>query len=180
MDLFELDNFKIKPTPQALTIGAFKALWDRDKSKGKKRAIEEFAYVYFVADYKSVYSSYAKGEKEGEVIKDIITIPNWKPDKLVAEAIERYEELQQTPSMRLLQSVRNSIRKLEEYFDEVDLLEEDEKGKLKHDVTKLTRAINDASKMTESLKNLEDRVKKEQTEEGALRAGRVKGAFEDS
>lgn len=179
MDLLQLDNFKLTIRPEALTIGAFKSLWDRDKTKSKKKAIEELSYVYYTADYKSVYSSYSKGEKEREIVNDVITIPNWKPDAQVAEAIEKYQELQMTPSMRLLEGVRQAIRKIEEYFEEVDLLEEDEKGKLKHDVAKLTRTIESAGKMTESLKTLEDRVKKEQSEEGALRAGRVKGAFED-
>lgn len=179
MDLFQLDNFKLTISPEALSIGAFKALWDRDKSKNKNKAIQELSYIYFTSDYKSVYSSYTKGEKETEIIKDVITIPNWKPDELVVKAIERYEELQKTPSMRLLEGVRQAIRKMIEYFEDVDLLEEDEKGKLKHDVSKVVRAIESSGKITESLKALEDRVKKEQSEEGALRAGRSKGAFED-
>jgi hypothetical protein len=179
MNLFEVDNNVVSFAPEALTIKAFKALWDRDKSKNKKRAVEELSFVFFMCDFNSVYSTFPNGEKEELIKEDIITIKDWKQDKKVEEAIEKFKSLQETISMKLLASARLALGKLEEYFEEVDLLEEDDKGKLKHDVTKLTRAIESAGKLNKALKELEDSVKKEQSEAGALRGGGTKSAFED-
>ena len=179
MNLFEIDNHVVTFSPEALTIAPFKALWTRDKSKNKKRAIEELSFVFFMCDFNSVYSTFGDGEKVKLITEDVITIKDWTPDSKVQEAIDKFKELQTTPSMKLLSSAQKALTKLEEYFEEVDLLEEDEKGKLKHDVTKLTRAIESAGKLNDSIKKLQDAVKKEQADGGALRGGGEIGGFED-
>jgi len=41
MNIFQIENNIVVPTPQALLIKDFKTIWDRDKSKKKEQAIKE-------------------------------------------------------------------------------------------------------------------------------------------
>ena len=79
MNLFTVENQRVTASPEALTIKEFKALWDRDSSKHKETAIEEFAYVFFMSDYKSVYMAYDTAAREQKIIGDVITKKSWKP-----------------------------------------------------------------------------------------------------
>ena len=42
MNLLYIDGPIVKPTPEALQIDVFKAIWDRDESKRKEQALAEF------------------------------------------------------------------------------------------------------------------------------------------
>ena len=180
MELFELKEYNLTYSPQALALEPFKKLWDRDKSKDKQIAIAELSFIYFFADYKSDFSDILDEHKRAEEILDAISLPKgWKPDAAVYAAIKFYQDRSYTVTMRMLESAHKAINKLNKYFDNVNPLEKDSQGKLVHDAKKLVDTIGNLGKVVDGLKELEDRVKKEKEKKGRLRAGREKGLFED-
>lgn len=127
MNLFTLDNGRVKFSPEALTIKEFKEIWNKDSSKTKEQATEELAYVFYMSDYKSPYLSYDLSAREYKIITDVITKKGWKADDRIKAAITKYEELQNTPSMGLLKDAETALDKIRYYFKNVDVTE-DENG----------------------------------------------------
>lgn len=124
MNLFTLDNGRVKLSTEALTIGEFKKIWERDKSKGKESATEEMAYVFYMTDYKSPYLSYDMEARESKIVKDVITKKDWKPDDIISEARKKYGELQDTPSMGLLKDAEHALDQIRHYFRHVDVTQD--------------------------------------------------------
>lgn len=179
MNLFHLVNHQVYIEPIAYTLEPFAKIWNKDKAKDKERAIAELAYVYFMCDFKSDFNAIVDEEKRSEEVIKYLKLPkNYKPDNDIKLAIKFYDDRQKTVTMYLLEDVYKSIDKLRAYFREVDLMEYDKNSKPIHDVTKLTKSIESVAKIVDSLKVLEEKVKREKEESG-LRAGRKKGMYED-
>jgi len=180
MNLFQMDNHKVVIQPEAYTLIPFAKIWDRDKSKDKSTAAAELAFVYYMCDYKSDFDQIVDKEDRASEIAKYLKLPkNFEPDKDIFNAMEFYNQRQKTVTMFLLEDVYSSIDKLRVYFREVDLMEYDKNGKPVHDVMKLTRSIESVAKIVDSLRILEEKVKREKDETG-LRAGRSKGMYEDA
>lgn len=180
MNLFQLINHQVHIQPEAYVLEPFAVIWDRDKSKDKSRALAELAFIYFMTDYKSDFNAIVdKNERQKEISKYLRLGSDFDLDDKLRDAMMFYEIRQKTITMYLLEDVYKSIDKLREYFREVDLMLMDDNGKPVYDVTKLTRSIESVAKIVDSLKILEDKVKREMEESG-LRAGRKKGMFEDA
>lgn len=165
MNLFTLDNGRVKFSPEALTVKEFKTLWDRDQSKTKEYAVEELAYVFYITDYKSPYLSYDMDAREHKIKTDVITKKNWKPDEKIQEAIQKYSELQETPSMGLLKDAEVALDKIRYYFQHVDVVN-DEDGS----VTKtLISNVEKLGGVIKGLSMLRDLVDKEVSENKRVR-----------
>lgn len=167
MQLFNLDNNRVTFSPEALTIKAFKDLWDRDSSKHKEFATEELSYVFFMSDYKSVYLSYDAEARQQKIIRDVITKKNWQPDDKIKAAIQKYEELQYTPSMALLKDAESALDKIRWYFKNVDVTTD-----VEGTITKtLIANVEKLGGVIKGLSALRDLVDKEMSE-----AQRVRGS----
>lgn len=177
MKIFELVEDQPIITTEGIML--FKELYDRDKEKGKDRFFQEMQYVYFLTDYKSLYYSYPEETREQKVIEDFIKIKNWKPDNLVKAAVVKYNELQNTESLRFLQSARNAMNKLSEYWNTLDVNERNNKGDKVFKPTDVSRSIADSSKMIESLDKIIEKVRKEEDYMNRTRGGGEGGFFED-
>jgi|JI10StandDraft_1071094.scaffolds.fasta_scaffold70734_3 hypothetical protein len=160
MSIFQLENNVVKISPEVISIPEFKEIWDRDKSKEKGKAYKEIAYVYFMADYKSPYTAYPPGEREDKIKSDFIRDESWVRDDKVNAAIKKYEELQQTPTLRLLMSAKFAAEKLSEFFRTQD-----------PEHRNYTSNLEKLGKIIESLDKLEERVKKEETNQNRVRGG---------
>jgi hypothetical protein len=161
MKLFELVSNEPIVNVEALLIPQFKAIWDADKSKNKTTAHKELSYVYFSADFKSIYLSYDPSVRLERLNTDIMDNPVYKPSRFVVEAIKKYEELQNTPTMRFLQANRKAMESMESYFNSIDWEEETSKGQPKYKITEITRAVKEAGGIIDNINKLEDKVKKE-------------------
>ena len=180
MQLFELQNYQVIFSPEALTIIPFKALWDRDTDKDKTRAIQELGYIWFLNDYKSDFSDILDPiEKEKAVRSSCITIKDWQPDTLVQNAISFYKTRQETVASRMLEGALIYANKLDNWFREVDLFEDDAKGKPKFSPKMGNDMLKDLGKTIESLKQLQDVVRKEKDLNSKLRGNREKGMYVD-
>jgi len=178
--LFIFVNDRIVINPKTLFIPEFSDLYERDRSQGKKKAMKEFAYIYYMADYKSEYNSYGLN-KEKQIGIDIMQNRNYKPDPYVKRAIEKYEKLQETPSMQYLIAIRNRVQRVIRYLDNADIKDKgiDEKY-LNPFVTieKVTKVLNEMEGVIEKLEKWERKVFDEE-EEMQIRGGGILNAFEN-
>lgn len=179
MNLFQLSKNKVEVSPVALTIKEFKELWSRDKSKTKESATKEFSYIYFSTDWNSVYQNMPEEDRHETLKEDLDLGETWEPDHLLKVAIKKYEELQETPTMRYARSVRKAFWDMITYFEHINYAERDVKGQPVYKIQDVTKAMGDSGKLVESVKKLEAIVKKEQLESSRVRSGDELNPFED-
>lgn len=165
-------EFRAAPTAYVLQIEDFKYLVERDSTEDKVVAQKELAYIYHCINPLSSYSTF-KGDVRKKKVKEAIFGENteWVEDAYVRQAMETYEELSMTEAQKLLSSAKSSAKKLRQYFEEVDLTEEDDRGKLKWSAKDLINNLGKIGTVIEGLKDLEDQVEKEMMKEGQLRGG---------
>ena len=95
--------------PEILLVKEFKALLDRDKSKGKHRVTRELTYIWLAIDYKSIYSQYTELEKHEEALNDSELTEAEFNDPTFREACRKYRALQDSnKSIKLLNAARNA------------------------------------------------------------------------
>jgi hypothetical protein len=183
MELFEIKDDQVSFSPQALLLKPFKDLWDRDKKKNKPLANTELAAVYFFMDYKSDFSTMLNDEEKLELIKSVIVgMPtDWEPDNLFKEACKFYQTMQETHSTLLLIDAQYAIASVRKFLRSLDMEERDERDKPVHDIKKVIDSLGSINKVTESLMDLEQQVKKQiHNKEDTARGGKEKALFEDS
>ena len=171
MNLLTIEHNRVAVSPEALTIKAFKDIWERDNSRNKDVAVAELSFVFYTTDYKSVYLAYDADAREQKVIADVIFKKNWKPDTLVKEAQKKYAELQQTPSMALLKDAEIALDKIRYYFRNIDIVQ-DVDGSL---TKTLIANIEKLGGVIKGLNMLRELVDKEITENKRLRGAGTLG-----
>ena len=179
-DLFLMVDDRITINPKALLISDFNDIYIRDRSAGKRRALKEFAYIYYMADYQSEYNAYGLS-KETQLGIDIFMEHKYKPDLLVKKAIEKYEKLQETPSMQYLIAIRNRVQKIIQFLDGAEIKEKDSDGTYKNplmQIDKVTKVFNELENVIEKLEKWEKKVFDEE-EDMKIRGGGELNAFEN-
>jgi hypothetical protein len=181
MNLFEIKEDQVTVAPGALMLVPFAALWKRDKTKGKKKAMAELSAVYFYADYKSDFSEIMNPTEKLEHVRSfIIGMPeDWEPDEKFHAAVDFYKERQATVSTIILEDAKHAIAKISSFLRNVDLTELDENGKFVYDVKKVNDVIGGLPKTVETIASLERTVKKELQQKDSLRGGHEKALMED-
>lgn len=178
--LFATDaNLNLTISPEAYSLVPFKKLWDRDKSKDKKKAIKDLAYIYWDSDYRSfVHDITDSADKHAQILSMIDDTGDYAPDDLVKEAMEFYKK--DIPiSLGFLTDVKTAINELRRYFRELDLREIDDKGKPIHNANQVMNSIKSTGDLLENLEKLEIKVKKDLDMQNSVRGSKQKGLFED-
>ena len=172
MKLFDIKGNEVILNANILGIPPFIDLWTRDESQSKAKARKEISYVTFLCDntIDNPYRVHSEKEREGILRKDYIKDENWKPDKVVLAAIEKFKAFQDTPIARRVKAAKVASEKLDDYFRTVKITSDETAGKVLDNITKLKRAID-------TIDDLEDKLLKEQTESTA-RGGVEIGIFE--
>jgi hypothetical protein len=158
-----------------LLIPEFKKIWDRDTSKNKDKAIKEFAYIYFVGDYKSEYNIYGI-EKRSMVSREVMEDPGYVSDDLIEDAIKKYIKLQETSSMRYLRSIRDMVDSIIKFNDALKF--NDSSDTKNYNPSLATKALKDVGSIVEDLEKWEKKVYGEE-DQMAIRGGGKVGLFED-
>lgn len=182
--LFIIEGKAVMPNPETLLISPFKEIWERDKSKNKSKAMEEFAYIEFMSSIKksNPFRQYPQ-ERKHEIIKEaIITQPKWKPDKLVKEGIKKIEKFQKEASTTYsyYMAAKRAAEKMQDFFNNVDLTAVN--PKTLNPIYKprdITSALNDTEKVLSNLKALEKRVEEELYEKVRSRSNKEISPFAD-
>ena len=190
MQLFKEENFKVIVNTELRAIPEFKRLITRDKDRNKRQALKEFSYIYFVYDYKSPYSIYSEDERKVRVRKDLNFDEGWMADKDVQAATKKYVSFLDSPTIKTLTAIREGllsaakvINALRLRIDEA-LLQDDEEeptdiGAIVKSVTQLIDLSEKLPKAIDTISDLEEKVKKEQSNDSRIKGGGTKGMFEE-
>ena len=176
MRLLVYEGYNLTIDPMALALKPFKAIWVRDKTEKKERAISEIAYIYFMEDPRSDYQyiidrdERSKAIKEGEGLKS-----TWQPDGTVKEAMKLYASLKTTSALlledtrALVDGYRNKLRDLTSDMSELDV----------KDVKELGAIIKHVPSMVKDLDEAERALAKEIAQSDKVRGAQEKSIYED-
>ena len=179
MRLLTYEGYNLTIDPMLLTLKPFKALWVRDKTVKKERAISEIAYIYFMEDPRSDYQyivdrdERSKAIKEGEGLKS-----TWQPDGTVKEAMKLYASFK-TPSALLLEDTRIAVDKLRKLLRDIDLDATDDKGKPIYTLNIVTATIKQIPALIKDLDEAERALAKEIAQSDKVRGAQEKSIYED-
>lgn len=180
MRLFKFESYRVVISEEALALKPFKLIWNRDRSQSKDRAIQELGYIYFNCDPASDYQYLVDEEERSKAIIEGEGLPaNWKPDKLVVDAMKFYNSFKTTSAL-ILEDTRKVAENLRKALPTLDITEEDENGKPKYKVSDITKAIRELNVLVKELAETERVIAKEMAEvNGRVRGQRSKTIFED-
>lgn len=179
MRLLTYEGYNLTIDPMLLTLKPFKALWVRDKTEKKERAIQEIAFIYFMEDPRSDYQYITDREerekqiREGEGIK-----PTWKPDGTVQEAQKLYASFK-TPAALLLEDTRVAVDKLRQLLRNINLEETDDKGRPVYTLNVITSTIKQIPQLVKDLDEAERTLAKEIAQSDKVRGAAEKAIYED-
>lgn len=180
MKLLKYEGFKVTIAPEALALAPFKKLWNRDRSVSKDRAISEISYVYFMIDPRSDYQYLVDEEERSKAIIEGEGLPNnWKPDKVVTEAMQFYSRFKPTAAL-LLEDTRVAVEKLRKLLRDINLQDTDDKGRPLYTLNTITATIKQVPSLAKDLDEAERALSSEMRNEGKMRGQGEKTIFEDS
>jgi hypothetical protein len=173
MKLFKYEGYEVKVVPEALALKPFKKLWDRDKSKAKERAVNEFAFLYFYCDPRSDYQYITDDSSRLEEVKKGLGLPeDWKPDTALQAAIDLYSSFE-TASSALLKTALIGINKVQKKLSDFDLDTADLKS-----INTYMAILKMVPQVATMLKEAEDKLNQE-AEFGEARGQIEKAMFDD-
>lgn len=176
MRLFRYEGYTLSISEEALCLKPFRAIWMRDKTEKKERAIMELGYCYFMEDPRSDYQyitdpeERAKAIKEGEGLKE-----SWQPDGTVKGAQRLYASFKTTSAL-LLEDTRNMIdgyrmklRELTSNMTDLDVKEVKEVGAIIKQIPAMIKDLDEAEKA----------IAKEIAQSDKVRGAAEKAIYED-
>lgn len=179
MRLFKYEGYKLTVDPEALLLEPFKKIWKRDKSTTKDKAMQELGFIYFFCDIRSDYQYIVDSEQRTAQIKEGEGIPKeWKPDKVVLEAIEFYNSFK-TASALLLEDTRYAVDKLRKLLREIDLTARDDKDRPIYTLNTITSTIKQVPGLVKDLDEAERSIAKEIAQSDKVRGAMEKSIYED-
>lgn len=180
MKLLKYEGFKVTIAPEALALAPFKKLWNRDRSVSKDRAISEISYIYFMIDPRSDYQYLVDEEERSKAIIEGEGLPNnWKPDKVVTEAMQFYSRFKPTAAL-LLEDTRVAVEKLRKLLRDINLQDTDDKGRPLYTLNTITATIKQVPSLAKDLDEAERALSSEMRNEGKMRGQGEKTIFEDN
>ena len=179
MKLFKYEGYKITISEEALLLKPFKAIWKRDKSLNKEKALSELGFIYFFCDIRSDYQYIVDEEARMVSIKEGEGMPeDWTPDSVVLEAMQFYSTFKSTSAL-LLEDTRYAVDKLRKLLREIDLTQTDDKGKPIYTLNTITATIKQVPSLVKDLDDAEKAIAKESMVAGKMRGQGEKTIMED-
>lgn len=180
MKAFDIQGDKVTFTAEFLAVPEFNKIWNRDRTKGKGKAVKELSYITFLCDntVTNPYMGYSEDIREDVLKEDFIGEKEWKPDDIILKATDKFRSLLETTSSRLLKSSKIAADKLAVYFEQIDFTILDDNGKPVYSARELASNLSAVGNIIKSLRVLEEQVKKEQLDDNMARGGAEIGIFE--
>lgn len=186
IELIKVKDNYATPNPELRAIPVFRDIITRDRgSEGdhdgrkKLKASKEFAWIYFMYDPLSPYQALEEEERMEKVGDVIFEDKKYKPDSTLQDAVARYKEMVDSLPVKMLSAAREASQNLIKYLKNVDLTDEDEKGKPKHKVNDVIRALEKMGEVVDSLEKLEERVKRNKEKQQEARGGVVLNKYSE-
>lgn len=179
MKLFKYEGYKITISEEAFALKPFRQVWQRDRTVNKDKAIMELGYIYFMADPRSDYQIYVDEEQRAKEIKEGEGLDsNWKPDKIVEEAMSFYKKFQPISAL-LLEDTRAAVDKLRRKLRDIDLDAIDDKGKPIYTLNTITATIKLVPSLVKDLSEAEKAIAREIIQNDSVRGSQEKSMYED-
>ena len=179
MKLFKYEGYKITISEEALLLKPFKAIWKRDKSLNKEKALSELGFIYFFCDIRSDYQYIVDEEARMASIKEGEGMPeDWTPDSVILEAMQFYSTFKSTSAL-LLEDTRYAVDKLRKLLREIDLAQTDDKGKPIYTLNTITATIKQVPSLVKDLDEAERSIAKEIAQSDKVRGAQSKSIYED-
>ena len=179
MRLFRYEGYTLNISEEALALKPFRAIWVRDKTEKKERAIMELGWCYFMEDPRSDYQYITDEDERRKAIIEGEGMPSkWKPDKKMNEAIEYYRKFKSTSAL-LLEDTRIAVDKLRTLLRNIDLEQADSNGKPVYTLNTITSTIKQVPQLVKDLNEAEESINKEMKDTGKMRGQGEKTIFED-
>jgi hypothetical protein len=149
----------VEPSAYALTITEFYNIAHKKKMAD---AVKAFAYIYFMEDPRSTYSTYDPKTRNKEICKAVLKDEKWKPDEQVRKAMVAYVQ-HDTMAIATLKDARTSVNTIRKWLRKTadDIDKEDDNGRPLYDPAKHAKILTDLGKIMNGMKDLEEAVKKE-------------------
>jgi hypothetical protein len=180
MKLFKYEGYKVVISEEAFALKVFRQIWNRDRSVNKDKAIMELGYVYFMIDPRSDYQYLVDEEERSKAIIEGEGLPNnWKPDKVVTEAMQFYSRFKPTAAL-LLEDTRVAVEKLRKLLRDINLQDTDDKGRPLYTLNTITATIKQVPSLAKDLDEAERALSSEMRNEGKMRGQGEKTIFEDN
>jgi hypothetical protein len=177
MKIFKLENNEVQIEPEVLLITAFRDIWK--KYRNKEYAKSEFGYIWYVGSYSSDFASHNDGEiRRAKVLQEVFggDVGKLKIDDKTEIAIQKLEELQDTPALSFLKTALRGMNKVEKFIDNTEI-DKDGDGK---DALTLMAIIDKSPATIDKLREAEKKIKREEAEADRIQGGRAKSIFEDA
>jgi uncharacterized protein YoxC len=179
MKLFKYEGYNITISEEALLLKPFKAIWKRDKTINKEKALMELGFIYFFCDIRSDYQYIIDEDARLEAIKLGQGLPNdWKPDNVLKEAMNFYNTFKPISAL-LLEDTRVAVDKLRKLLRDIDLTDTDDKGKPIYTLNSVTSTIKQIPALVKDLDEAERALAKELAQSDKVRGAQEKSMYED-
>lgn len=171
MKLIRYEDYQIKLADEAFLVKPIRRLWHQDRSDRKEKFWEQISYMYFMCSPASTYSYILDMDERSKVIIEQEGLPeDFTPSPLLVEAMRVYRQHTKTISQELLESSLIGAKKVSDFLRNVDLTEEDDKGKPKYQVSTITAALKNVEGIISSLQAQQKKVEQElEADEGKAR-----------
>jgi hypothetical protein len=180
MKLFKYEGYKIVISEEAFALKVFRQIWNRDRTISKDKAIMELGYIYFMEDPRSDYQYIVDRDERSLAIIEGEGLPsNWKPDKVIIEAMEFYSSFKPTSAL-LLEDTRYAVDKVRKLLRDIDLEAEDGRGRPVYTIDKILAAIKQVPALVKDLDEAEKALASEMKQGGKMRGQGEKTIMEDS
>lgn len=153
MRLLTYEGYNITIDPMLLTLKPFKAIWVRDKTEKKDRAIQEISYVYFMEDPRSDYQFIIdRDERDKKIREDSGIKASWNPDGTVKEAMKLYSSFKTTSALLLedtramVDGYRNKLRELTANMSDLEVKEIKDIGAIIKQIPALVKDLDEAER----------------------------------
>lgn len=153
MRLLTYEGYTITIDPMLLTLKPFKAIWVRDKTEKKDRAIQEISYVYFMEDPRSDYQFIIdRDERDKKIREDSGIKASWNPDGTVKEAMKLYSSFKTTSALLLedtramVDGYRNKLRELTANMSDLEVKEIKDIGAIIKQIPALVKDLDEAER----------------------------------
>ena len=194
MELFIIDNDGLTDINREwiTTIKEFRKLFSRDvgivskikddsiKDKNYQRKREkcrrELTFIYHYIDFKSPFNQLTDDERLIKAAENAnLNVEEIKQDEDLQAAIKKYQELQETRSLKLVNSGYKAIDLIRKSLETLG----NSTGADVETVLKISKIINDLPNNIKTLKELDKLVKDELAGSEKIRGGSEKGLDED-
>lgn len=170
--IFDIIGSTITIKPESLVVPEFKLLWERDKTKDKRKAFNELSYIVFLCDKsdKNPYKNYSELDRMIMLKKDF-NIED--PDEQILKAIEKYKKLKITRYERVVSAALDSLEDIEGYYLSIK-----DQDKTKFDINEYLGSMEKLGKAVKSLRELEKQLESDRTEGNKVRGDNEIGLYE--